>query len=160
MNTRWTHKDLFFMQEALREAKKAYEKNEVPIGAVIIDAKGNCIGRGHNQVEQEQCQIAHAEFQALLQATRSQNNWRLDGCTIFITLEPCSMCLAALRLSRVSKIIFGAYSPIFGYTQDKDSFLKIESTDAFSIQGGLEKESSEALLQAFFKKQRVAKNLK
>ncbi|MCF7900090.1 nucleoside deaminase [Candidatus Babeliales bacterium] len=154
MNVRWTQKDLFFMQEALCEAKKAYEKNEVPIGAVIIDEEGKCIGKGHNQVEKEQCQIAHAECQALLQATHTKNNWRLDGCTIFITLEPCTMCLAALRLSRVVRIVFGAYSPVFGYTQDKDSFLKIESTESFSIQGGLEKEASEALLQDFFKKQR------
>jgi tRNA(adenine34) deaminase len=151
----WTEKEHFFMQEGLKEAQKAYKKNEVPIGAVIIDAQENIIGVGHNLVEQEQNQLQHAECIALKQATQKIKNWRLDDCTIFITLEPCTMCLAALRLSRVKRIVFGAYSPVFGYQQDKDSFLKIEQKQDFLIQGGLEQEASLKLLQKFFNNKRA-----
>lgn len=150
MTNRWTEQDHFFMQEALKEAEKAYKKNEVPIGAVIIDDKEQIIGVGHNQVEEKKSQLFHAECTALGQATQKIDNWRLEECTLYVTLEPCTMCFAALKLSRIKTIIFGAESPIFGYQKDLDNFIKAESTQNLIIKGGLKKQECQKLLRHFF----------
>lgn len=143
-----------YMQEALNQAQKAFEVDEVPIGSVIVAPDGSIIGTGYNQVEEQKRQTAHAEMLALQKATQKVGNWRLEGCTLFVTLEPCSMCYAALKLSRIAKIVYGAQSPLFGYECNKDQFLKLPEGDIPTISGVKQKECL-ALLQAFFKKQRA-----
>lgn len=154
MKINWLEEEVTFMHQALKEAQEGYEKNEVPIGAVIVDVHANIIGRGYNQVEAKKSQLEHAECVALKQATQAVSNWRLDDCTIFVTLEPCTMCLSALRLSRIKRVVFGAYSPVFGYKQDVDSFLKVESNHDFLIQGGLQEQACQELLKNFFDNKR------
>ncbi len=105
--------DKFFMAEALKEAQKALEEDEVPIGAVAV-YKNQIIGRGHNRTEALQDPTAHAEILAITAAANTLNSWRLNDVIIYSTIEPCIMCAGALVLARVKKIIFGARDEKFG----------------------------------------------
>jgi tRNA(adenine34) deaminase len=96
-----------FMYQALIEAWKAFDKEEVPVGAVVV-CQGQIIGRGHNQVELLQDATAHAEMLAIGAAAQALSNWRLEDCTLYSTLEPCMMCAGALFVSRVCRVIYGA----------------------------------------------------
>ena len=104
----------FFMSAALEQAQRALDAAEVPIGAVVVDANGEIIGTGYNRVEQDQCQTHHAEITAIQEASKKRGSWRLEGCWIYVTLEPCLMCLGAICLSRLDGMAFGAASPEFG----------------------------------------------
>jgi tRNA(adenine34) deaminase len=105
--------DEFFMKEALREAQKAFEKDEVPIGAVAV-FKNQIIGRGHNQTEGLKDPTAHAEIIAITAAANALSSWRLNDVEMYTTVEPCIMCAGALVLARVKRIIFGARDEKFG----------------------------------------------
>jgi tRNA(adenine34) deaminase len=100
------------MRQAIAEAKAAGA--DVPVGAVVLDAGGSVIGRGHNQREGTADPTAHAEILALRAAGVSRKDWRLDGCTLVVTLEPCTMCAGALLAGRVARLVFGAYDPRAG----------------------------------------------
>ena len=95
------------MREALDEARAALASDDVPIGAVVLGPDGAVIGRGHNEREADADPTAHAEVVALREAARARGEWRLDGCTIVVTLEPCTMCAGAVVLSRVDRLVFG-----------------------------------------------------
>jgi tRNA(adenine34) deaminase len=95
------------MREALKEARLAFDKGEVPVGAVLVDG-GRLIGRGHNGIESLKDATAHAEIIAIGAASGARGDWRLDGTTLYVTVEPCMMCVGALFLSRVSRLVFGA----------------------------------------------------
>ncbi|HEX5771485.1 MAG TPA: tRNA adenosine(34) deaminase TadA [Nocardioidaceae bacterium] len=97
------------MREALAEARSAPDTGDVPIGAVVIGPDGNVIGRGRNEREALGDPTAHAEVVALREAAVSRGEWRLEGCTLVVTLEPCTMCAGATVLSRVDRLVFGAY---------------------------------------------------
>lgn len=97
------------MRLALGEARSALTTEDVPIGAVVLDRDGTVIGRGRNEREGEADPTAHAEIVALREAARSRGEWRLDGCTLVVTLEPCTMCAGAIVLARVERLVFGAY---------------------------------------------------
>lgn len=99
--------DLRFMKEALAEAKKALAKEEVPVGAVLV-RQGKVIARGHNQVELLHDPTAHAEMLCITSGTSSLENWRLDGVTLYCTLEPCAMCAGAILASRLERLVWGA----------------------------------------------------
>ena len=142
------------MDKALEFAKKAYNQGEVPIGAVVVDVDGAIIGRGYNTVEQHHTQTAHAEMQALKEAAQIKKNWRLEGCTLYVTLEPCSMCFYATKLSRIKALYYGAPSPLFGFRLDKDCFLSLYNSDALFINGGIREEESKQILKQFFEKKR------
>ena len=94
-----------YMQEAVKEAKKAYKNNEVPVGAVIV-RNGKIIAKSYNQKENKKCAIYHAEIDAIKKATKKLKNWRLNGCVMYVTLEPCPMCASAIKQSRISKVLF------------------------------------------------------
>lgn len=145
-----------FMQEALRQAKKAFALDEVPIGAVVVDADGNIIGRGYNRIERKKQQTAHAEVIAIQRACKKINNWRLNGCWIFVTLEPCLMCLGLIALSRCKGIIYGAKSNLFGVGLDKFKKIPFYSKDIL-VEGGCKAEEGVALLENFFKQARGKK---
>jgi tRNA(adenine34) deaminase len=147
--------DDYYMHQALVQAKRAAEHDEVPIGAVIVNAEGNIVGRGYNKVEELQCQLAHAELRALSQACKKNGDWRLNGHWLYVTLEPCSMCMYALRTSRIEGIVYGAESPLFGYHLDSgDSLAVYKKTNV--IKGVLAEESA-SILKQFFQKKRVKK---
>ena len=113
--------DQLFMNDALKQAGRAFKKGEVPVGAIVVDSRGVVIGRGYNLVERRHSQLAHAELIALQKAAKKLGDWRLLGCWIYVTLEPCVMCMAAIRLSRCEGVVYGADSPQFGYQLvDKD----------------------------------------
>lgn len=97
------------MREALAEARSAPDTGDVPIGAVVLDADGSVIGRGRNEREAVGDPTAHAEVLALREAASARGEWRLEGCTLVVTLEPCTMCAGATVLSRVARLVFGAY---------------------------------------------------
>jgi tRNA(adenine34) deaminase len=101
------------MQEALAEADAAAAHSDVPIGAVVV-RNGTVIGRGHNRREVDQDPTAHAEVLALRQAAATLGRWRLDGCTLYVTLEPCTMCAGALVLARIDRLVYGADDPKAG----------------------------------------------
>ena len=104
------------MHQALGLAKRSLARGEVPVGALVVDGNGQVIGRGYNLVEAKASQQAHAEMRAIAAAVKKRGDWRLEGCTLYVTLEPCAMCLGTALLSRVSQIVYGAPSPQYGAT--------------------------------------------
>lgn len=106
-------RDEFYMREAIKEAKKAFEEGEVPIGAIIV-RRGRIIGRGHNRVESLNDPTAHAEIIAITAATQFLKNWRLNECTMYVTVEPCIMCSGAIVLSRLKEVVYALPDPKFG----------------------------------------------
>jgi tRNA(adenine34) deaminase len=106
--------DEALMRIALDEAHAAQVEGEVPIGAVVVDQDGDVIGRGHNRRESDADPTAHAEMLAIRQAASRRNGWRLDGCTLLVTLEPCTMCAGAAVLARLDRVVYGAIDPKAG----------------------------------------------
>ena len=98
--------DIYFMKEALKEANKAYKKNEIPVGAVIVK-NNKIIGRGYNLKEKKHSAIRHAEIIAIESASKKNKNWRLIDCTMYVTMLPCPMCASAINQSRISKVVYG-----------------------------------------------------
>ena len=140
--------DNFFMKQALIEAQKAYESDEVPVGAVVVvDQK--IIARAHNLTERLTDVTAHAEMQAITSAASFLNGKYLKGCTIYVTLEPCVMCLGALYWSQLSRIVFGASDPKRGFLQANLSPHPKTTVE----KGVMEKEASD-LLNTFFRSKR------
>ena len=147
-------KDIFFMQAALRQARKAFANDEVPVGAVVVDPQGKIISRGHNMVEKKNTQAAHAEILALEKAGKKRENWRMEGCWLYVTLEPCVMCMGLIFLSRLEGIVFGASSLLFGYRLDKHVPLSVYNNDMLSVVSGVCVNDSVRLLKKFFKNKR------
>lgn len=141
-----------FMRRALKQAHQAVAHEEVPVGAVIVDPQGTIIARAYNQVETKQTQVAHAELLALAKAGKKYG-WRLEGCWMYVTLEPCSMCMHALYLSRLSGVVFGASSPIFGFRLDKRRNYSVYKMP-MKIVGGVCADQAADLLKRFFKERR------
>ena len=139
-----------YMAQALREAEKAYEIDEVPVGAVIV-YEGEIIARAHNQIKLLKDPTAHAEMIAITQASSHLSNERLTGTELYVTLEPCSMCVGAAILGRISKIIFGTSDPKTGAC---GSVVELTRPGLFNhnieILGGVMEKESRALLQGFF----------
>lgn len=149
--------DDFGMEQALKQAHKAYAKNEVPIGAIILNKDGKIIARAYNQVEKKETQLAHAELQVLDKATKKLKRWRLNDCTLYVTLQPCMMCMGAAILSRVNRIVYAANSPLFGCDIDKQEWSGIYK-DSLPIIEFQERQEAIKLLKKFFIKQRSIKN--
>lgn len=138
------------MYAALQEAEKALEYNEVPIGAIVVKDK-KMIGKGFNQVEKLKDATAHAEMIALTAAANHLNNWRLEDCSIYVTLEPCIMCTGALLASRISDLYFAAFDPKFGacgslYNLAEDA----KSNHKLKVYSGIYADESRNLLKRFF----------
>ena len=149
-----TKLDLFYMSEAMKEAQKAFDGDEVPVGAVIVH-EGRIIGRAHNQIKLLKDPTAHAEMIAITQAAAYLGNERLINTTMYATIEPCSMCAGALVLARVKKLVYGANDPRTGAC---GSIVNIANNRKLNHRikvekGMLEKECA-ALLKEFFKKKR------
>lgn len=149
-----------FMKEALKEAKKAYEKLEVPVGAVIVK-DGKIIARAHNQKETKYDTTKHAEILAIQKASKKLQSWRLLDCEMYVTLEPCSMCAGALINSRIKKVYIGALDEKTGAA---GSVLNLFEDFTFNhkveIEKGVRREECETLLKDFFKMLRKLKKEK
>jgi len=148
-------KHIFYMREALKEAQRAFEEDEVPVGAVIVH-KGQIIARGHNQVELLKDPTAHAEMIVLTSATNYLGTKWLNAASLYVTIEPCSMCAGALVLSRIKEVYFGASDPKTGAC---GSIVNIANHRKLNhrikvTKGILEAECS-SLLKDFFKKKRI-----
>ncbi|MGE0206773.1 MAG: nucleoside deaminase [Candidatus Babeliales bacterium] len=141
------------MRRALKLAQKAFERKEVPVGALVVGPDGTIIGRGYNKVEKYHQQSYHAEVIALNQAGKKLGDWRLNGCTLYVTLEPCKMCMGLIQLSRISRVVYGARSKLFGYQLDKEGQSSLYKKD-IDVQEGLLAEQSAYLLKNFFKQKR------
>jgi len=144
----------YYMDQALRQARKALEVGEVPVGAVVVDGRGAIVGRGYNAMERYKTQQAHAELRAIARAVKKRGDWRLDGCTLYVTLEPCVMCLGAALLSRMAVVVYGAPSPQFGAEEIVGSFPSVYTAHTI-IRGGLREQESSAILKRFFQKIRI-----
>jgi tRNA(adenine34) deaminase len=147
--------DEFWMKMALELAKRAAEKDEVPVGALLIDSQGQKISQGYNLRESLQTSLGHAEILAMHRASKLKKSWRLVNTTLYVTLEPCLMCAGALIQSRIKRVVFGAYDPkggafgsLYNVSQDKRLNHQIE------VVGGVLGEECGALLKNFFKAKR------
>jgi tRNA(adenine34) deaminase len=149
--------DDFGIMQAMIQAHKAFDHNEVPVGAVIINKDGKIIARAYNQVEKKESQLAHAELQVLAKVTKKMKRWRCNDLTMYVTLQPCMMCMGALILSRIGRIVYTAHSPLFGYNLDKQDWFGIYKDSLPVIEFHKRVESIE-LLKKFFIKQRRIKN--
>ena len=144
-----------YMKEALKEAKKAYKLGEVPIGCVIV-YEGKIIGRGYNRRNTDKTTLAHAEISAIKKASKFINDWRLEGCTLYVTLEPCQMCSGAIIQARIDRVVMGSMNPKAGCGGSLLNILENESFNhqALVTRGVLDEECSE-ILTKFFKELRV-----
>jgi tRNA(adenine34) deaminase len=143
------------MDLALAEAALAGPSGDIPVGAVVLDAAGLVIGRGHNAREADGDPTAHAEVLALRAAAASVGGWRLTGCTLTVTLEPCTMCAGALVLARVSRLVFGAWDPKAGAAGSlRDVVRDIRLNHRVEVVGGVREQECGDLLRRFFAAQR------
>jgi tRNA(adenine34) deaminase len=149
--------DLKFMAEAIKQAKKAAEKDEVPIGAVIV-LDGKIIARAHNKMENTQIATAHAEILAIEKACKKMKSWRLDGAEMYVTVEPCAMCAGAIANARIKTVFFGAYEQKSGCAVSKYPVLTDNglnhTTDFF---GGIEHDICANIIKNYFKGKRAKK---
>jgi len=144
-----------FMKEALKEAMKSYEKAEVPIGAIIVK-DGKIIGRGHNLKEEKMNSLCHAEIMAINKACKKLKNWRLNNCTMYVTLEPCPMCAGAINEARIDNIVIGTMDKDNGACGSKINILN----ENIKVTSGILTEESKDILQKFFKELRSQKKKK
>jgi tRNA(adenine34) deaminase len=151
------HSDDYFMGEALRQAAQAYEKGEVPVGAVIV-RYGKIIARAFNQVEELNDATAHAEMLALTQAESAVGDWRLAGCTLYVTKEPCPMCAGAVVHTRLARVVFGAPDPKGGAAGGALNLLQFPTLNhRCEITPGVRLDECRELLRSFFAEQRAAR---
>lgn len=149
-----------YMKEALKQAKKAYALEETPIGCVIVH-EGKIISRGYNRRNTDKNPLAHAEITAIRKASKKLGDWRLEGCTLYVTLEPCQMCAGAIIQSRMDRVVIGCMNPKAGCA---GSVLNLLQVDRFNHQadvtrGVLEEKCSE-LMKSFFRELREKKKKK
>ena len=139
-----------FMKAALKEAAKAYEKGEVPVGAVVVK-DGKIIARAHNMRETTQAIEGHAEFLAMKKAARKTGSWRLEDCDVYVTMEPCPMCAGAMIQSRIREVHFAAPDPKAGVATSMTGLFDLPFNHHVRYEGGLMEEESRDMLQSFFR---------
>lgn len=139
---------------ALEEAQAAAKAGEAPVGAVVV-FEGGIVGRGRNRIEESSDPTAHAEMTALRLASRTLDRWRLSGCTLYVTLEPCLMCLGACYAARVDRLVYGAPSPKFGALGSAVEPVGVEKLNhQLEITGGIRAEECARLMEEFFSRLR------
>lgn len=147
--------DLIHMRDALQQAVCAIDSGDIPVGAVVVSPYGVVLGRGYNRVELAGTQVEHAEIVAIRNAVEQMKDWRLDGCTLYVTLEPCVMCFGAILLSRIERLVYAAPSPIYGYK----NYISEKVERAYggflkNITTGVLRADAEIILRDFFDKKR------
>lgn len=152
--------DNLYMEKAIEEAYKAQAVNEVPIGAVIV-LNDEIIATGHNMRETTQKSLAHAELTAIQAANEHVGSWRLEDCTLYVTLEPCPMCAGAIVQSRIKRVVFGAFDPKAGCAGTLMNLLEDERFNhQVEVTSGIRQAQCARLLTDFFKKMRSEKSNK
>jgi len=147
-------RDIYFMHIALDEARKALAQGEVPVGAVAVTATGDYYSCAHNKTESLHSQSEHAELRAMREMGQFLRTWRLSGVTLYVTLEPCMMCMSLAGLSGVERVIYGAVSPQFGYSLDREGILSLYTNRIKCIIAGVLANESAALLRECFVRSR------
>ena len=143
-----------YMKLALLEAKKAYEKDEVPVGAVIVK-NDKIIARGHNLREKNNDPTSHAEIVAIRKACKKLNSWRLEDCTIYVTIEPCSMCAGTLLWTRIKKIVYGAKDLKGGALGSSYNLFDVKNINHHpEVVGGVLEEKCSVIISNFFRNKR------
>ncbi len=146
--------DLYFMDEALALARQAAAEGEVPVGCVIV--RGNeIVGRGRNRREKDKSALAHAEIEAIGEACRNLGGWRLWECTLYVTLEPCSMCAGAILNARIPRVVYGASDSKFGAVRSVCSLFDMAFNHHPQVEAGVREEEAAALMTQFFRQLRV-----
>ena len=148
------YEDKRFMHEALKEARRAAAQGEVPVGAVIVSGR-EVLARGYNQSIKKHDPSAHAEVVAIRKACTKQKNYRLEDCSIYVTLEPCAMCMGAVVQARIKRLVFGALDPKAGAVLSIMIFPVEKTNHRMEILGGVLAEESSQTLKDFFKRQRI-----
>ena len=152
-----TDTDETYMREAIRQAKKAYALGEVPIGCVIV-YKAKIIGRGYNRRTIDKNTLAHAELTAIRKASRKMEDWRLEGCTLYVTLEPCQMCSGAIVQSRMDRVVIGCMNPKAGCAGSILNLLQMEEFNhQVDITTGVLGEECSQMMKDFFRELREKK---
>ena len=147
--------DHAFMQEALALAAQAATENEVPVGALVV-RDGEIIGRGFNQPISRHDPTAHAEIMALRDAAKRVGNYRLPGCTLYVTVEPCAMCSGAIQHARIARVVYGTVEPKTGACGSVVNLFAEERLNHHAeVEGGLLAEESAALIASFFQRRRA-----
>lgn len=139
-----------YMRQALTLAEAAAEMGEVPVGCVIVDESGKIIGRGRNRREKTPDACAHAEIEAIRAACAARGSWRLEGCTLFVTLEPCPMCAGAVINARISRIVYGAKEENTGSCGSVINLFEERYGHRPAIYGGVLSQECSGVLQSFF----------
>lgn len=146
-----------YMKEAIKQAKKAYRLWEVPIGCVIV-YEDKIIARAYNRRNTDKSTLAHAEITAIKRAAKVMGDWRLEGCTMYVTLEPCQMCAGALVQSRITKVVIGSMNPKAGCAGSiLDMFQMEQFNHQIETEKGILKEECSEMLSSFFKELRKKK---
>lgn len=143
-----------FMGEALALAREAAAEGEVPVGCVIV-RDGQIVGRGRNRREKERSALAHAEIEAIDEACRTLGGWRLWDCTLYVTLEPCSMCAGAILNARIPRVVFGASDRKYGAVGSVCSLFSMEFNHHPVVESGLRAEEAAVLMEDFFRQLRL-----
>ena len=146
-----------YMKEAVRQAKKAYALGETPIGCVIV-YQDKIIGRGYNRRTIDKNTLAHAELTAIRKASRKMGDWRLEGCTLYVTLEPCQMCSGAIVQSRMTRVVVGCMNPKAGCAGSILNLLQMEEFNhQVELETGVLGEACSQMMKTFFKELRESK---
>lgn len=155
-----TDTDAKYMKEAIRQAKKAYAIGEVPIGCVIV-RDGKIISRGYNRRTIDKNTLAHAELATIKKASKKLDDWRLEGCTMYVTLEPCQMCAGALVQSRIDRVVVGCMNPKAGCAGSILNLLQMpEFNHQVELETGVLEEECSQMMKDFFRELRETKKLK
>ena len=149
-----------YMKEAIRQAKKARVLEEVPIGCVIV-SDGKIIARGYNRRNTDKNTLSHAELNAIRKASKKLGDWRLEGCTMYVTLEPCQMCAGALVQSRIDRVVVGCMNPKAGCAGSILNLLQMpEFNHQVELETGVLEEECSQMMKDFFRELRETKKLK
>ena len=144
-----------YMKQAIREARKAYALGEVPIGCVIVNER-KIIGRGYNRRNTDKSTLSHAEITAIKKASKKMGDWRLEGCTLYVTLEPCQMCAGAIVQARIDEVVMGSMNPKAGCGGSILNLLEMpEFNHQVKVTRGIMEEECSQMLTNFFKELRI-----
>lgn len=147
--------DTTFMRAAIKQAQKAYEKSEVPIGCVIVH-DGKIIARGYNRRNTDRSTLAHAEITAIRKAAKKLGDWRLEDCTLYVTLEPCPMCAGAIVQARITECVIGCMNPKAGCAGSVTNLLEMDGFNhKVIVRRGILEEECSSMLKTFFRELRV-----
>jgi tRNA(adenine34) deaminase len=152
------NKDEYFMREALKQANKALAIDEVPVGCVIV-LNDKIIARGYNKREKENLSTNHAEIITINKACKKLNSWRLEDCTMYVTLEPCVMCAGAIIQSRFKRVVYGALDYRFGAHQSITNLFDLKLNHKVEVTSGILEEECSKIITNFFSSLRIKKSI-